>query len=119
MVRFLKFSWKRLTFGELVARLKKRSGGAFFSADPQQAVLARTPQCTDKKRSQPKGQASEILQNEINVWRTEMAEPNPDFYLRFVPDFGLTKPLSAQLQITSFLLKKRVCCLCDTYASLL
>ncbi len=70
MVRFLKFSWKRLTFGELVVRLKKRSGGAFFSIDPQQAMLARTPQCTDKKRTPPNGEVLEILLETINVWRT-------------------------------------------------
>ena len=66
------FCKTRLTFRELVARLKKRSGGAFFSVDPQQAMLARTPQCADKKRAPPKGEALKILLETINVWRTEV-----------------------------------------------
>ena len=66
------FCKKRLTFRELVARLKKRSGGAFFSVDPQQAMLARTPQCADKKRTPPKGEVLKMFRITINVWRTEV-----------------------------------------------
>ena len=37
----------------------------------------------------------------------------------FCTGFRLNKAIFGKVQITSFLLKKRVCCLCDTYTKLL
>ena len=60
-----------------------------------EGFFTRTPQCTDKKRTPPKGEVLKMFFVTINVWRTEKNFWILYFYSYLEPFFGFIKPFSS------------------------